>query len=89
MQFVPVNFGFINILFVMIYFITFCVILLQKGEDIHDVHLFIFTNWPKGNAVPKTSDSVLQLVKAVDTVNRSKDKESTILVHCMYVHNNI
>ena len=76
---------FLNLLNLLycLYLVNGVIVSLQKGEDIHDVHLFIFTEWPKENAIPITSDSVLQLVKAVDTVNRSKDEESTILVHCM------
>ena len=47
--------------------------------------LFIFTNWPTDAAAPKTSDSLIQLIKAVDKVNNSHNEgeENPIIVHCM------
>ena len=49
------------------------------------MNLFIFTNWPTDAAVPKTSDSLIQLIKTVDEVNDShvEGEETPIIVHCM------
>ena len=49
------------------------------------MNLFIFTNWPTDAAVPKTSDSLIQLIKTVEKVNNSHDEveENPIIVHCM------
>ena len=51
------------------------------------MNLFIFTNWPTETAVPKTSDSLIQLIKTVDKINIShiEGEENPIIVHCMYV----
>ena len=46
------------------------------------MNLFIFTNWPKDSLVPKTSDSLLELVKTVDAMNRTLEYEAPILIHC-------
>ena len=49
------------------------------------MNLFIFTNWPTNAAVSKTSDSLIQLIKAVDNINNShvEDEENPIIVYCM------
>ena len=69
----------------MLYPVSFGIFLLifQKGEEEQEVNLFIFNNWSKDSAVPKTSDSMLQLVKDVDTKARKAGTEPTILVHCL------
>ena len=49
------------------------------------MNLFIYTSWPRDVAVPKTSDSLIQLIKAIDKVNNNHDEaeEKTIIIHCM------
>ena len=46
------------------------------------MNLYILTNWPKDSPVPKTPDSILKLVKTVDTANRKAEDEHPILIHC-------
>ena len=46
------------------------------------MNLMIFTDWPKDSLVPKTSDSLLELVKTVETKNRTSEYEAPILIHC-------
>ena len=50
-----------------------------------DVHLFIFTNWPRDAAAPKSSDSLIQFIKDVEKANRHDEDEDErpIIVHCM------
>ena len=49
------------------------------------MNVFIFTNWPRDAAVPKTSDSLIQLIKSVDNINNSniEGEENSVIVHCM------
>ena len=54
----------------------------QNGEESRDVNLVIVTNWPKDSPVPNTSDSLLELVKTVDDMNRKSETEPPILIHC-------
>ena len=55
----------------------------QKKDEAKDVNLFIFTNWPRDTAVPKSSDSLIQFIKDVDKANSHDEDERPILVHCM------
>ena len=46
------------------------------------MNLMIFTNWPKDSLVPKTSGSLLELVKTIEAMNRRSEYEAPILIHC-------
>ena len=55
----------------------------KDKESTHDVHLFMFTAWPRESLTPKTPESLLELIKAVDVQARGSANKGSVIVNCM------